>query len=101
LQGSPQNPKAVSVAWQITNLPPCYTITGSEVQFTITRNNQPNVVKKVNITGAGTTASLDLTFLGTNLPVGQRPNAIVAEVKVTAVVTDPQKKWTESNTLSL
>jgi len=101
ITGSAENPKSVSVTWQLTNLPPCYAVTGTEVTFTITRNNQPNIVKVVNIAGNAAKAVQDLTFLGSNLPVGQRPNAIVAEVRVTAAATDPRKIWTESNTLAL
>src|SRR5499426_2324811 len=100
--GTAQNPQQASVTWNITNLPPCYQITESEVTFTITRNNQPNVVIKKTVTGAGTNVSVNLVnALGSNLAAGFQPNAIVAEVRVKASVIDPNKTKTESNTLTI
>ncbi|HMB30117.1 MAG TPA: hypothetical protein VKS99_18540 [Blastocatellia bacterium] len=100
--GTVQNPQTASVTWTITNLPPCYQVTESEVTFTITRNNQPNVVIKRTVTGAGTNVSVNLVnALGSNLAAGFQPNAIVAEVRVKASAIDPNKTKTESNTLSL
>src|SRR5262245_37214121 len=58
--GTAQNPQSASVTWNVTNLPPCYEITESEVTYTITRNNQPNVVIKRTVTGAGTSNSVNL-----------------------------------------
>jgi len=100
--GTAQNPQSASVTWNITNLPPCYQITESEVTFTITRNNQPNVVLKKTVTGAGTNTTVNLVnALGANLAAGFQPNAIVAEVRVKASAIDPNKTKTESNTLTL
>jgi hypothetical protein len=100
--GTSQNPQTASVTWNITNLPPCYQITESEVTFTITRNNQPNVVIKRTIIGAATNVSVSLVnALGSNLAPGFQPNAIVAEVRVKASAIDPHKTKTESNTLSI
>jgi hypothetical protein len=100
--GTAQNPQSASVTWNITNLPPCYQITESEVTFTITRNNQPNVVLKKTVTGAATNVSVSLVnALGSNLAAGFQPNAIVAEVRVKASAIDPNKTKTESNTLTL
>ena len=100
--GTAQNPQTASVTWNITNLPPCYQITESEVTFTITRNNQPNVVLKKTVTGAGTNTSVNLVnALGSNLAAGFQPNAIVAEVRVKASAIDPNKTKTESNTLTI
>lgn len=100
--GTAQNPQTASVTWTITNLPPCYQITESEVTFTITRNNQPNVVIKRTITGAATNVSVSLVnALGSNLAAGFQPNAIVGEVRVKATATDPNKTKTESNTLTI
>jgi hypothetical protein len=100
--GTAQNPQTASVTWTVTNLPPCYQITESEVTFTITRNNQPNVVLKKTVVGAATNTSVNLVnALGSNLAAGFQPNAIVAEVRVKASAIDPNKTKTESNTLSL
>ena len=100
--GTAQNPQSASVTWNITNLPPCYQVTESEVTFTITRNNQPNVVLKKTVTGAATTTAVNLvSALGSNLAAGFQPNAIVAEVRVKASAIDPNKTKTESNTLTL
>jgi len=100
--GTAQNPQSASVTWSVTNLPPCYQITESEVTFTITRNNQPNVVLKKTVTGAATTTSVNLVnALGSNLAAGFQPNAIVAEVRVKASAIDPNKTKTESNTLTI
>ncbi|MGH9937413.1 MAG: hypothetical protein ACREAM_14295 [Blastocatellia bacterium] len=100
--GTAQNPQTASVTWNITNLPPCYQITESEVTFTITRNNQPNVVIKRTVIGAATNVSVSLVnALGSNLASGFRPNAIVAEVRVKASAIDPNKTRTESNSLAL
>ena len=100
--GTAQNPQSASVTWSITNLPPCYQITESEVTFTITRNNQPNVVLKKTVTGSATNTSVNLVnALGANLAAGFQPNAIVAEVRVKASAIDPNKTKTESNTLTL
>jgi len=99
--GTAQNPQTASVTWNITNLPPCYQITESEVTFTITRNNQRNVVVKKTVVGAGTNSSVDLALLlGSNLAPGFQPNAIVAEVRVKASA-DPNKFKTESNALTI
>jgi hypothetical protein len=100
--GTAQNPQTASVTWNISNLPPCYQVIESEVTFTITRNNQPNVVIKRTVTGAGTNLSVSLiNALGSNLALGFQPNAIVAEVRVKASAIDPNKTRTESNTLTL
>jgi hypothetical protein len=100
--GTAQNPQSASVTWNITNLPPCYQVTESEVTFTITRNNQPNVVLKKTVTGSATNTAVNLVnALGANLAAGLQPNAIVAEVRVKASAIDPNKTKTESNTLSL
>lgn len=100
--GTAQNPQTASVTWTIASLPPCYQITESEVTFTITRNNQPNVVIKRTVVGAATNVSVSLVnALGSNLAAGFQPNAIVAEVRVKASAIDPQKTRTESNTLSI
>ena len=100
--GTAQNPQTASVTWIITNLPPCYQITESEVTFTITRNNQPNVVIKRTVIGAATNVSVSLVnALGSNLAQGFQPNAIVAEVRVKASAIDPHKTRTESNTLAI
>lgn len=100
--GTAQNPQSVSVTWNITNLPPCYQISESEVTFTITRNNQPNVVIKRTVNGAATNVSVNVvTALGSNLAQGFQPNAIVAEVRVKASAIDPNKTKTESNTLAI
>jgi hypothetical protein len=100
--GTAQNPQTTSVTWNIPNLPPCYQVTESEVTFTITRNNQPNVVIKRTVTGAATNLSVSLVnALGSNLAPGFQPNAIVAEVRVKASAIDPNKTRTESNTLTL
>jgi len=100
--GTVQNPQSASVTWNVTNLPPCYQITESEVTFTITRNNQPNVVLKKTVTGSATTTAVNLVNgLGSNLAAGFQPNAIVAEVRVKASAIDPNKTKTESNTLTL
>lgn len=100
--GTAQNPQSASVTWNITSLPPCYQVTESEVTFTITRNNQPNVVLKKTITGNATNAAVNLiNALGSNLAPGFQPNAIVAEVRVKASAIDPNKTKTESNTLTL
>jgi hypothetical protein len=100
--GTAQNPQTASVTWNITNLPPCYQITESEVTFTITRNNQPNVVIKRTVIGAATNVSVSLVnALGSNLAAGFQPNAIVAEVRVKASAIDPNKTKTESNTLTI
>jgi len=100
--GTAQNPQTASVTWNIANLPPCYQITESEVTFTITRNNQPNVVIKRTVVGAATNVSVSLVnALGSNLAAGFQPNAIVAEVRVKASAIDPNKTKTESNTLTI
>ncbi len=100
--GTAQNPQSASVTWSITNLPPCYQVTESEVTFTITRNNQPNVVIKRTVIGAGTNVSVSLVnSLGSNLQPGFRPNAITAEVRVKASAIDPNKTKTESNVLAI
>src|SRR5262245_52396323 len=100
--GTAQNPQTASVTWSITNLPPCYEIVESEVTFTITRNNQPNVVLKKTVTGSGTSTTVNLVnSLGSNLALGFQPNAIVAEVRVKARAINPDKTRTESNTLSI
>jgi hypothetical protein len=100
--GTAQNPQSASVTWNVTNLPPCYEITESEVTFTITRNNQPNVVLRKTVPGSGTFTSVNLaSSLGTNLAPGARPNAIVAEVRVKARAIDPNKTKTESNTRAI
>jgi hypothetical protein len=100
--GTAQNPQTASVTWSITNLPPCYQITESEVTLTITRNNQPNVVIKRTVVGAASNVSVSLiNALGSNLAPGFQPNAIVAEVRVKASAIDPNKTKTESNTLSI
>jgi hypothetical protein len=100
--GTAQNPQSASVTWNITNLPPCYQVTESEVTFTITRNNQPNVVLKKTVTGSATNTTVNLVnALGSNLGAGFQPNAIVAEVRVKASAIDPNKTKTESNTLTL
>ena len=100
--GTAQNPQTASATWNVTNLPPCYQITESEVTFTITRNNQPNVVIKRTVTGAATNVSVSLVnALGANLAAGFQPNAIVAEVRVKASAIDPNKTKTESNTLTI
>ena len=100
--GTAQNPQTASVTWNITNLPPCYQVTESEVTFTITRNNQPNVVLKKTVTGSATNTSVNLVnALDSNLAAGLQPNAIVAEVRVKASAIDPNKTKTESNTLTL
>jgi hypothetical protein len=100
--GTAQNPQTASVTWNIANLPPCYQITESEVTFTITRNNQPNVVIKRTVIGAATNVSVSLVnALGANLAAGFQPNAIVAEVRVKASAIDPNKTKTESNTLTI
>lgn len=100
--GTAQNPQTASVTWNITNLPPCYQITESEVTFTITRNNQPNVVIKRTVIGAATNVSVSLVnALGANLALGFQPNAIIAEVRVKASAIDPNKTRTESNTLTI
>jgi hypothetical protein len=102
LVGTAQNPQTASVTWNITNLPPCYEIAESVVTFTITRNNQPNVVLTKTITGSGASTSVNLAnSLGTNLALGFQPNAIVAEVRVKARAIDPNKTRTESNTLTI
>ncbi|HKQ73875.1 MAG TPA: hypothetical protein VJ810_09130 [Blastocatellia bacterium] len=100
--GTAQNPQSASVTWNITNLPSCYQITESEVTFTITRNNQPNVVIKRTVIGAATNVAVSLVnALGSNLAQGAQPNAIVAEVRVKASAIDPNKTKTESNTLTI
>ena len=100
--GTAQNPQTASVTWNITSLPPCYQVTESEITFTITRNNQPNVVLKKTVTGNATSASVSLiNALGSNLAAGFQPNAIVAEVRVKASAIDPNKTKTESNTLTI
>src|SRR5262245_22409871 len=100
--GTAQNPQTASVTWNVTSLPPCYQITESEVTFTITRNNQPNVVIKRTVVGAATNVSVSLVnALGSNLAAGFQPNAIVAEVRVKASAIDPNKTKTESNTLTI
>ena len=100
--GTAEDPQTASVTWSITNLPPCYRITESEVTFTITRNNQPNVVVKKTVTGAATNVSASLVnTLGSNLTPGFQPNAIVAEVRVKASAIDPHKTKIESNTLTI
>ncbi|MGH9844651.1 MAG: hypothetical protein ACREEM_38520 [Blastocatellia bacterium] len=100
--GTAQNPQSASVTWNIANLPPCYEVTESQVTFTITRNNQPNVVLNKTVTGSGTTTTVNLAnSLGSNLAPGFRPNAIVAEVRVKASAIDPNKTKTESNTLAI
>jgi hypothetical protein len=100
--GTAQNPQTASVTWNVTNLPPCYQITESEVTFTITRNNQPNVVLKKTVPGAATNTSVNLVnSLGANLAPGFQPNAIVVEVRVKASAIDPNKTKTESNTLTI
>ena len=100
--GTAQNPQSASVTWNIANLPPCYQVTESEVTFTITRNNQPNVVLRKTVTGSATTTTVNLiNALGSNLALGFQPNAIVAEVRVKASAIDPNKTRTESNTLTL
>ena len=100
--GTAQNPQTASVTWSVTNLPPCYEVTESTVTFTITRNNQPNVVLNKTVTGSATTTSVNLVnSLGSNLAPGFRPNAIVAEVRVKAKAIDPEKTKTESNTLAI
>lgn len=100
--GTAKNPQTASVTWNITNLPPCYEITESEVTFTITRNNQPNVVIKRTVIGAATNVAVDLVnALGSNLAAGFQPNAIVGEVRVKASAKDPHKARTESNTLTI
>jgi hypothetical protein len=100
--GTAQNPQSASVTWSIASLPPCYQVTESEVTFTITRNNQPNVVLKKTVTGSATNTAVSLvSSLGANLAPGFQPNAIVAEVRVKASAIDPNKTKTESNTLTL
>src|SRR5262245_65166361 len=100
--GTAQNPQTASVTWNITNLPPCYEIAETTVTFTITRNNQPNVVINRTITGNVTNVSVNLVnALGSNLAAGFQPNAIVAEVRVKAKAINPDKTRTESNTLAL
>jgi hypothetical protein len=100
--GTAQNPQTASVTWNITNLPPCYQVTESEVTFTITRNNQPNVVIKRTVIGAATNVAVSLVnALGSNLAQGFQPNAIVAEVRVKVAAIDPNKTKTESNVLTL
>jgi len=100
--GTAQNPQTASVTWSITNLPACYQVTESEVTFTLTRNNQPNVVIKRTVTGAATSVAVSLVnALGSNLAAGFQPNAVVAEVRVKASAIDPNKVKTESNTLTI
>ena len=99
LTGTPASPSKVGVTWTVTNIPPCYTITGADVQFTITRKNAGNIVKKVSVTGTGNSVLADLN-LGSNLPVGERPDAITAEVTLKAEA-DPNKRRTEANTKTL
>src|SRR5262249_9881288 len=72
--GPAQTPQSASVPWSIPNLPPCYQIPESEVTFTITRNNQPNVVLKKTVPGAATNTSVNLVnALGSNLAAGFQP----------------------------
>lgn len=100
--GTAENPQTASITWNITNLPPCYEITESEVTFTITRNNQPNVVIKRTVTGAATNVAVNLVnALGSSLATPFQPNAIVGEVRVKAKAIDPHKTRTESNTLTI
>ena len=100
--GTAQNPQSASVTWNIANLPPCYQITESEVTFTITRNNQPNVVIKKTVIGAATNVSVSLVnALGSNLAPGFQPNAVVAEVRVKASAIERNKTKTESNSLTI
>src|SRR5262245_40912455 len=100
--GTAQNPQSASVTWNVTNLPPCYQITESEVTFTITRNNQPNVVLKKTVTGAATTTSVNLVnALGSDLAAGFQPKGIVAEVSMKASAIALDKTETESNTLTI
>jgi len=100
--GTAQNPQTASVTWNITNLPPCYEIVETTVTFTITRNNQPNVVLNKTVTGSATSTSVNLVnALGSNLALGFQPNAIVAEVRVKARAINPDKTRTESNTLAI
>ncbi len=102
LTGTPASPNRVGVTWNVTNVPPCFKITGAQITFTVTRNNAPTIVKVVNVSGNNTNggAIADLG-LGQNLPPPQRPNAITAEVRVTAEAIDPVKHRTESNTKAL
>lgn len=108
MAGTASSPGNVSVHFQVTNVPPCYKITGADVTFTVTRNNAPTIKKTVTVsplavntsTGAVSGTGSTSLGLGQNLPLGQQPNAIVAEVKVTAEA-DPRKQRTESNTKSL
>ncbi len=99
--GTAQDPRSASVHWNITNLPPCYQIAETTVTFTITRNNQPNVVLTKTVTSGTSTAVNLATPLGSNLAPGFRPNAIVAEVRVKATAINPDKTKTESNTLAI
>jgi hypothetical protein len=102
IRGHPANHQTASVTWNIINLPPCYRINESNVTFTITRNNQPNVVIDTTVIGDATTAWVDLvTALGSNLAAGYQPNALIAEVTVKASAIHPRKRKTESNTLTL
>jgi hypothetical protein len=74
--GTARDPQTASVTWNIINLPECYRINESNVTFTITRNNQPNVVIDTTVTGDATSTSVDLVAaLGTNLAAGYQPNA--------------------------
>ncbi len=108
MAGTAASPGNVSAHFQVTNVPPCYRITGAEVTFTVTRNNAPTIRRTVNVsplavnasTGAVSGTASTSLGLGQNLPLGEQPNAIVAEVKVTAEA-DPRKQRTESNTKSL
>src|SRR5262249_11377705 len=98
--GTVENPTNASVTWSVTNLPPCYTISESEVTFTVNRNNKPSVAFKKTISGSATTTTVSLSSLGTNLSKGFQPNTITAEVRVTATA-DPKKTATEANSKTL
>jgi hypothetical protein len=108
MTGTAASPGNVSVHFKVTNVPPCYRITGADVTFTITRNNAPTITRTVSVstfatslsTGAVSGSASTSLGLGQNLPLGQQPNAIVAEVRVKAEA-DPVKHRTESNTKTL
>jgi len=98
LQGTPAKPTGATVAWKITNLPPCYRIVGADVTFNFTMGDASVESRpgKPKFGPAGGTAEADLTK---PLPANKKVGAITATVIVNAIA-DPIKKKSDSGAVS-
>jgi hypothetical protein len=98
LNGTSASPTSVSVTWRITNVPTCYRLKDKTITLTMTRVNAPNIVRIVNAPGTATSGTTTVNLLlGQNLPVAERINGIIVEVRQTAEPEDPIKARTFSN----